>query len=531
MKKILVWLTALCLLLLPVTGVLTATATGDVSETATGVLTVDTEVVTDGTAKSGLVFDADGRVRYYENGVSVAKGLVQDAEGNIYYIWSELNGAARGSFSIPENKLNGIKPQGFYEFGADYRMIIKNGIYTHDWCDQTYYFVDSVPQAVGLARNADGDIYYFTNIYGVNRAATDGDWYISEQEANGLVPEGTYHFNQYGLMTGKSETDLKPVVPVREELGENLFRDIDGVIRYYENGVPVAKGLVRDYEGYIYYIWNTNGFARGIFSIPENKLNGIMPQGFYEFGADGHLIIKNGIYTHDWCDQTYYFVDSIPQAVGIATDGEGHYYFFTDIYGTKRAATSQFNGGVYYVSESAANGLIEAGWYQFGADGVMIGRVESTETAETTAKPAEPTDEPTSKPAEPTDEPTSKPAEPTDEPTSKPAEPTDEPTSKPAEPTDEPTSKPAEPTDEPTSKPEDPTDAPTGKPDDATENVTAEPATGTQTDGATGTGTAAGATTTAAGKSGGCASAVGVSGGVVLLLAAAAACVSRKRRL
>ena len=113
MKKVMAWLAALCLLALSVAGALTTAAAGN----------------TAGTAVSGLVHDADGRVRYYENGVPVAKGLVRDDEGNVYYIWNAVNGAARGMFSIPEDKLNGIMPQGFYEFGADYRMIVKNGIY------------------------------------------------------------------------------------------------------------------------------------------------------------------------------------------------------------------------------------------------------------------------------------------------------------------------------------------------------------------------------------------------------------------
>ena len=312
-----------------------------------------------------------------------------------------------------------------------------------------------------------------------------------------------------------------------------LVHDADGRIRYYENGVPVAKGLVRDDEGNVYYIWNAvNGAARGMFSIPEDKLNGIMPQGFYEFGADNRMIIKNGIYTHDWCDYTYYFVNSVPQAIGIATDGEGHYYFFTNIYGTKRAATDQFFGGVYYVSEAETNGLIEKGFYRFNSDGIMVGRVDGTDTEEPTTKPAEPTEEPTTKPTEPTEEPTTKPAEPTEEPTTKPTEPTEEPTTKPAEPTEEPTTKPAEPTEEPTTKPAESAEEPTTKPAEQTGATTAVPASGTQSDGSVEgvSGSGADGTTGAAGKSGGCASAVGVGGGVVLLVTAAAACLSRKRR-
>ena len=38
-------------------------------------------------AKTGLVFDADGNVRYYKNGVAVQSyGLAKDSEGNYYYI-------------------------------------------------------------------------------------------------------------------------------------------------------------------------------------------------------------------------------------------------------------------------------------------------------------------------------------------------------------------------------------------------------------------------------------------------------------
>ena len=491
MKKILTWLTALCLLLLSVSGAVAAVAADGNTDTVL----------------NGLSFDADGRVRYYEDGIPVAKGLVRDDDGNIYYIWSAANGAARGLLSIPEDKLNGVLPQGFYEFGSDYRMIVKNGIYTHDWCDKTYYFVDSIPQAVGLAQNEDGDIYYFTEQYGVKCAVTDGDWYISEEETNGLVPEGTYHFNQYGLMTGKSDIDLKPVEPKREEIGENLYRDLDGAIRYYENGQSVAKGLVKDYAGYIYYILSAqNGAVTGSFSIPEDKLNGVLPQGFYEFGSDRRMIVKNGIYTNDWCGYTYYFADSIPQEAGIVTDGEGHYYFFTNIYGVKRAATSQYFDGIYYVPRSATNGLIESGFYRFDADGIMIGSAEGAETSET-AKPEEPTETATEKPEDPTETATEKPEDPTETATEKPEDPTET----------------------ATQKPEDPTETATQKPEDSAEeaSVTAEPVSETVSD--TGAGTASETESATGSTDGGCSSALGLGSGIALL-AAAAVCLARKRR-
>ena len=76
--------------------------------------------------KQGLVWDPDGNIRYYVDGVAVkSKGLVQDDEGNYYYINSSKKAVKNCKYGISEAKANGLLPAGVYEFGADGKMILE----------------------------------------------------------------------------------------------------------------------------------------------------------------------------------------------------------------------------------------------------------------------------------------------------------------------------------------------------------------------------------------------------------------------
>ena len=74
--------------------------------------------------KNGLVQDADGEIRYYVDDVAQYAGLVQDGEGNYYYINSTLKAVRNTAYIIGEGKTNGLLPAGKYTFGADGKMII-----------------------------------------------------------------------------------------------------------------------------------------------------------------------------------------------------------------------------------------------------------------------------------------------------------------------------------------------------------------------------------------------------------------------
>ena len=75
--------------------------------------------------KQGVVLDSDGEVRYYIDNVAVAAGLVQDREGNYYYINSTKKAVKNCWYAFSASKANGLLPAGKYAFDADGRLILK----------------------------------------------------------------------------------------------------------------------------------------------------------------------------------------------------------------------------------------------------------------------------------------------------------------------------------------------------------------------------------------------------------------------
>ena len=63
--------------------------------------------------ENGLVFEEDGDIVYYENGVKVAKGLVEH-EGSYYFINSTLKAVKDCEYAFSEKASNGLMPAGKY---------------------------------------------------------------------------------------------------------------------------------------------------------------------------------------------------------------------------------------------------------------------------------------------------------------------------------------------------------------------------------------------------------------------------------
>ena len=73
--------------------------------------------------KQGVVRDADGRIRYYVDGVATYAGLVKDTDGSYYYI------SGNGCVAVTNctkyiTFTNGLLPEGSYKFGEDGKMIV-----------------------------------------------------------------------------------------------------------------------------------------------------------------------------------------------------------------------------------------------------------------------------------------------------------------------------------------------------------------------------------------------------------------------
>ena len=173
----------------------------------------------DPTVKNGLIHDEDGKIRYYENGVAVYKGLVYDGT-YYYYINSTKTAVCNREYSIGAAKTNGLLPAGHYSFDADCHMInppvtepvdpdpvdpdpdpvdpdpvdpdpdVKNGL-VHDPDGKIRYYENGVALYKGLVY--DGTYYYYIN--STKTAVCNREYSIGAAKTNGLLPAGHYSFD------------------------------------------------------------------------------------------------------------------------------------------------------------------------------------------------------------------------------------------------------------------------------------------------------------------------------------------------
>ena len=230
-------------------------------------------------AEDGKMIIKDGLVNgvYYENNsVCEYKGLIK-VDGNFYYINTAGKPVANRSYYI--TNLNGLTydngtevKKGTYEFDADGKMIIKNGL-----VDGVYYENNSVCEYKGLIK-VDGNFYYINT---AGKPVANRSYYITNLNGltydNGLpVSKGSYEFDADGKMI------------IKEGL-------VDGV--YYEFNKPVAyKGLIK-VDGYYYYV-NTNGAVIKDRTYYITNLNGLtwedgtpVTKGYYTFDEQGRMIV------------------------------------------------------------------------------------------------------------------------------------------------------------------------------------------------------------------------------------------------
>ena len=223
--------------------------------------------------KQGVVRDSDGEVRYYIDNVAVAAGLVQDREGNYYYINSTKKAVKNCVYAFSEKNANGLLPAGKYTFAADGKMVYKQGVVL-DSDGEVRYYIDNVAVAAGLVQDREGNYYYINS---TKKAVKNCVYAFSEKNANGLLPAGKYTFAADGKMVYK----------------QGVVLDSDGEVRYYIDNVAVAAGLVQDREGNYYYINSTKKAVKNCwYAFSASKANGLLPAGKYAFDADGRLILK-----------------------------------------------------------------------------------------------------------------------------------------------------------------------------------------------------------------------------------------------
>ena len=285
----------------------------------------------------GLHEDLNGNLCYYVDYVKNYAGLVE-VDGSFYYIASDLKAVKNCTYYV--TKTNDLKPAGYYTFDADGKMVIKSGLVEEN--GDLYYYVDGAKTAAGLIK-WDGNYYYIASNL---KAVKNAKHYVFADKANGLKSAGWYWFNADGTMYLEG---------IREENGTKY---------YYKDGVKNYAGLIEISGDYYYVKSDCSVVCNRSYYV--TKSNGLMPSATYTFGADGKMVIKNGIYREklgDGNEYLFYYVNNVRQVgTGLVQLDDGSYIYVRS--GANLAV------GSYYVSKT--NDLLPKGTYTFGEDGKMV---------------------------------------------------------------------------------------------------------------------------------------------------------------
>ena len=300
--------------------------------------------------------ELDGKLYYATSSSYFATGLQHrySPEGDwLYYAFDETGAWMQDFYGIYDWK------------GGNY--LIKNGL---------------VIEYPGLFE-LDGNLYY---ISGTNVLIKNRQYWVSK--TNGLVPEGSYYFDENGVMQYTPTTPEEPGNPGTPEVErKNGIYAEDGGLYYYVDGVRTYAGLF-ELDGNYYYARTGGKLAQNEWYWPT-KTNGMMKtdrQYFFDengvmqnhpFGEEApeepeepekpevpdepvNPDVKNGIVEEE--DGLFYYENGVRTYAGLIKIDEYYYYVRT---GGRVTVNCK-----YWVSKT--NGLLEEGIYTFDEKGRIV---------------------------------------------------------------------------------------------------------------------------------------------------------------
>ena len=268
-------------------------------------------------AKNGLVFDKDGNIRYYVNGVATRAGLVQDSEGNYYYVNSTLKAVKNCTYAFSTAMGNGLLPGGTYQFGVDGKMINPPVVEcAHTWGEwevttpatETSTGVET--RSCGVCGKTETREIPKLELPGTECTHEWGEWKVTTPATETSTGVESRSCGVCGETETREIPKLEPPVTECTHIDEdgNLFCDVcngvlsaknglvfdkDGNIRYYVNGVATRAGLVQDSKGNYYYVNSTLKAVKNCtYAFSTAMGNGLLPGGKYQFDAEGRLILN-----------------------------------------------------------------------------------------------------------------------------------------------------------------------------------------------------------------------------------------------
>ena len=338
----------------------------------------------------GEILNGEYEGKFYVDGVLIADGWngdsyfvggvkltgIQLVEG--YYYDFGTDGICEG-----QNKYTGL----FQIDGVNHYAVVgslKSGWHT---IDTDWYYFDSDFKACDGKVTADkcgvsGNTFTYEFD---NGRLTSGVWLKNTVLGNkyfygpGFYKKGfevvdgvSYYFNEYGYtLKGNHVIKLDPWSPAEcYSLDENgalievysdtrLVETEDGRLYYLIDGV-VQRGL-HNVDGKYYFFKHPDSYAvSGEYYIGSAYVNGYVAPGNYEFGEDGTML--DGIVEKDGA--YYYYKMGRKNSAGVFELNGSYYYAMGD---------GKLAVGSTYVGTSAANGIVDPGYYyEFAEDGHII---------------------------------------------------------------------------------------------------------------------------------------------------------------
>ena len=223
-------------------------------------------------------FGADGKMeiyngavngRIYKNGQQVHAYRLVEVDGSYYYIAEYHKYVTDKKVYLAKDILAGTDfMPGYYEFGADGKMVIKNGADADG-----YFYLNGVKQKAYQLIEFEGDYYYIAEYH---KYVTDKRVYLSQDILAGTdFASGYYEFGADGKMVIKNGADA------------------DGY--FYLNGVKQKAYQLIKFEGDYYYIAEYHKYVtdKRVYLSQDILAGTDFVSGYYEFGADGKMILNN----------------------------------------------------------------------------------------------------------------------------------------------------------------------------------------------------------------------------------------------
>ena len=208
-----------------------------------------------------------------------------------------------------------------------------------------YFYINGVKQKAYQLVEFEGNFYFINDSH---KLAKNKRIYLSERFVNGFTyADGT------PLKVGYYEFDAEGKMIINNGVVGDYF---------YINGVRQNAYQLIEFEGNYYFINDSHKVAKNkrLYMSAKFVEGTDLKVGYYEFDADGKMILKNGP------DGDYFYINGVRQNAYQLVEFEGNYYFINDSH--KLAKNKRL-----YMSQRFVEGTdLKVGYYEFDADGKMI---------------------------------------------------------------------------------------------------------------------------------------------------------------